>query len=179
MKVAQRRSRRSLRQRQRSRRWAFLRVFCMTLWWRCQRLEPSDRFAFACVDVPWCLRSDWPNQHQTSDGLLVHRAYGLCADGPGGGHGFGCEGDAVYMAIYVTMNIGTFAFILSMEKDGQAVTDIGALNQYAKREPGKALAMLILLFSMAGVPPMVGFFGKLYVLRAAYEAGLHGWLWPE
>jgi NADH-quinone oxidoreductase subunit N len=87
----------------------------------------------------------------------------------------GVQAMLVYMAIYVTMNIGTFAFILSMQKDGQAVTDIGSLNQYAKREPGKALAMLILLFSMAGVPPMVGFFGKFYVLRAAYDAGL-AWL---
>jgi NADH-quinone oxidoreductase subunit N len=59
-----------------------------------------------------------------------------------------------------------------MEKDGQPVTDINALNMYAKREPGKALAMLVLLFSLAGVPPMVGFFGKFYVLQAAYEAGL-------
>jgi NADH-quinone oxidoreductase subunit N len=49
------------------------------------------------------------------------------------------------------------------------------LNMYSKREPLKALAMLILLFSLAGVPPMLGFFGKFYVLRAAYEVGL-GWL---
>jgi NADH-quinone oxidoreductase subunit N len=81
----------------------------------------------------------------------------------------------VYMAIYVTMNVGTFAFILMLEKDGKPVTDITALNSYAKREPAKALAMLILLFSLAGVPPMLGFFGKFYVLRAAYDAGL-AWL---
>jgi NADH-quinone oxidoreductase subunit N len=81
----------------------------------------------------------------------------------------------IYMAIYVTMNIGTFAFILSMERDGQPVTSIDALAMYSRREPGKALAMLVLLFSLAGVPPLVGFFGKFYVLRAAYEAGL-AWL---
>ena len=78
----------------------------------------------------------------------------------------------IYMAIYVAMNVGTFAFILSMERDGQPVTDIASLNMYSKREPGRALAMLLLLFSLAGVPPLVGFFGKLYVLRAAYDAGL-------
>jgi NADH-quinone oxidoreductase subunit N len=43
---------------------------------------------------------------------------------------------------------------------------------YARREPGRALAMLVLLFSLSGVPPMLGFFGKFYVLRAAYDAGL-------
>ena len=73
------------------------------------------------------------------------------------------------------MNVGTFAFILSMEKDGRAVTDIRSLQMYSKREPLKALAMLVLMFSLAGVPPMVGFFGKFYVLRAAYDGGL-GWL---
>ena len=101
---------------------------------------------------------------------IAHMGYALM--GLAAGTAFGVQSMLVYMAIYVTMNVGTFAFILSMEKDGQPVTDIAALNMYAKREPGKALAMLILLFSLAGVPPLVGFFGKLYVLRAAYDAGL-------
>jgi NADH-quinone oxidoreductase subunit N len=70
------------------------------------------------------------------------------------------------------MSVGTFAFILSMEKDGQPVTDITSLNMYSATEPLKALAMLVLLFSLAGVPPLVGFFGKFYVVRAAVDAGL-------
>ncbi|WP_412563417.1 NADH-quinone oxidoreductase subunit NuoN [Thalassobius sp. MITS945101] len=101
---------------------------------------------------------------------IAHMGYAMM--GLAAGTAFGVQALLIYMAIYVTMNVGTFAFILSMEKDGQPVTDINALNMYAKREPGKALAMLILLFSLAGVPPMVGFFGKFYVLKAAYEAGL-------
>src|SRR5690606_26194940 len=79
------------------------------------------------------------------------------------------------LAIYVTMNIGTFAFVLSMEKDGVPVTDIGSLNMLSKDQPLKALALLVLMFSLAGVPPMLGFFGKFYVIRAAYEGGL-AWL---
>ena len=78
----------------------------------------------------------------------------------------------IYMAIYVTMNIGTFAFILSMERDGRPVSDIAALNGLAKIDPMRALALLVLMFSLAGVPPMVGFFGKFYVLQAAVDAGL-------
>jgi len=101
---------------------------------------------------------------------IAHMGYAMM--GLAAGTAFGVQALLIYMAIYVTMNVGTFAFILSMEKDGQPVTDINALNMYAKREPGKALAMLVLLFSLAGVPPMVGFFGKFYVLKAAYEAGL-------
>ena len=79
------------------------------------------------------------------------------------------------MAIYVTMSVGTFAFILSMSRDGQPVTDIQGLNMYARANPVRALSMLVLLFSLAGVPPFLGFFGKFYVLRAAYEGGL-AWL---
>lgn len=104
---------------------------------------------------------------------IAHMGYALM--GLAAGTVFGVQAMLVYMAIYVTMNVGTFAFILTMERDGQPVTDIAALNQYAAREPGRALAMLVLLFSLAGVPPLVGFFGKFYVLRAAYEGGL-AWL---
>ncbi|MFT6459669.1 NADH-quinone oxidoreductase subunit NuoN [Pseudophaeobacter arcticus] len=101
---------------------------------------------------------------------IAHMGYALM--GLAAGTVLGVEAMLVYMAIYVSMNIGTFAFILMLQKDGKPVTDIGALNQYARREPGKALAVLILMVSLAGVPPMLGFFGKLYVLRAAYEADL-------
>jgi NADH-quinone oxidoreductase subunit N len=104
---------------------------------------------------------------------IAHMGYALM--GLAAGTALGVEAMLVYMAIYVTMNIGTFAFILLMEKDGQPVTDIASLNMYSKAHPGRAIAMLVLLFSLAGVPPMLGFFGKLYVLRAAYDAGL-AWL---
>ena len=104
---------------------------------------------------------------------IAHMGYALM--GLAAGSVLGVQAMLIYMAIYVTMNIGTFAFILSMERDGQPVTSIDALAMYSRREPGKALAMLVLLFSLAGVPPLVGFFGKFYVLRAAYEAGL-AWL---
>ncbi|MEM6890573.1 MAG: NADH-quinone oxidoreductase subunit NuoN [Pseudomonadota bacterium] len=104
---------------------------------------------------------------------IAHMGYALM--GLAAGTVLGVQAMLIYMAIYVTMNVGTFAFILMMEKDGQPVTDIGTLQMYSKREPSKALAMLVLLFSLAGVPPMLGFFGKFYVLRAAYEAGL-AWL---
>ncbi len=104
---------------------------------------------------------------------IAHMGYALM--GLAAGTVLGVQAMLVYMAIYVTMNVGTFAFILTMQKDGQPVTDIASLNMFAKREPGRALAMLVLLFSLAGVPPMLGFFGKFYVLRAAYEGGL-AWL---
>ena len=101
---------------------------------------------------------------------IAHMGFALI--GLAAGTAQGVEAMLIYMAIYLTMNVGTFAFILSMEKDGAPVTDIASLNMYASREPAKALAMLVLLFSLAGVPPLLGFFGKFAVLRAAVEAGL-------
>ncbi len=104
---------------------------------------------------------------------IAHMGFALM--GLAAGSALGVQAMLVYMAIYVTMNIGTFAFILSMERDGRAVSDISSLHMLSRGAPLKALAMLVLLFSLAGVPPLVGFFGKFYVLKAALEAGL-GWL---
>jgi NADH-quinone oxidoreductase subunit N len=101
---------------------------------------------------------------------ISHMGFALM--GLASGTAFGVQAMLIYMAIYVAMNLGTFAFALSMEQGGRPVTDIGHLNLYARREPLRALALLVLLFSLAGVPPTVGFFGKLYVLRAAYDGGL-------
>ena len=101
---------------------------------------------------------------------IAHMGYALI--GLAVGTAYGVQATLIYMAIYVTMNVGTFAFILSMERDGRPVSDIAGLNQFAKKEPLKSLAMLVLLFSLAGVPPMVGFFGKFYVLKAAVDAGM-------
>ncbi|RED13781.1 NADH-quinone oxidoreductase subunit NuoN [Pontivivens insulae] len=78
----------------------------------------------------------------------------------------------LYMAVYVVMNIGTFAFILNMERDGRPVTDIYALGGYSVVAPAKAMAVAILMFSLAGIPPLVGFFAKYYVFTAAVAAGL-------
>lgn len=101
---------------------------------------------------------------------IAHMGFALV--GLASGTAAGVQAMLIYMVIYVTMNVGTFAFILSMEKDGRAVTDIGSLNYYSRREPLKALAMLVLLFSLAGVPPFAGFFGKFYVLKAAVDGGM-------
>ncbi|MEJ6402059.1 NADH-quinone oxidoreductase subunit NuoN [Yoonia sp. 2307UL14-13] len=104
---------------------------------------------------------------------IAHMGFALM--GLAAGTAFGVQAMLIYMAIYVTMNIGTFAFILGMERDGRPVTTIESLRMYSKNQPTRALAMLLLLFSLAGVPPLVGFFGKFYVLRAAYDGGL-AWL---
>ncbi|WP_343116908.1 NADH-quinone oxidoreductase subunit NuoN [Ostreiculturibacter nitratireducens] len=101
---------------------------------------------------------------------IAHMGFALI--GLAAGTAAGVEAMLLYMVVYVTMNVGTFAFILAMEKDGKPVTDIDSLNLYAKHEPMRALAMLVLLFSLAGVPPMLGFFAKFGVLRAAVQSDM-------
>jgi NADH-quinone oxidoreductase subunit N len=104
---------------------------------------------------------------------IAHMGYALM--GLAAGTAFGVQAMLIYMAIYVVMSVGTFAFILSLEKDGEPVTDILSLHMFARRDPTRAMAMLVLLFSLAGVPPLLGFFAKYYVLLAAVQAGL-AWL---
>jgi NADH-quinone oxidoreductase subunit N len=101
---------------------------------------------------------------------IAHMGYALM--GLAAGTAFGVQAMLIYMAIYVVMSVGTFAFILSMEKDGEPVTDIQSLHMLAKRDATRAMAMLVLLFSLAGVPPLLGFFGKYYVFLAAVQGGL-------
>lgn len=101
---------------------------------------------------------------------IAHMGFALL--GLASGSDQGVQAMLVYMAIYVTMNVGAFAFILSMERDGRPVAAIDALNQFGKAEPGKALAVLVLMFSLAGVPPFLGFFAKYSVLMAAVDAGM-------
>jgi len=84
----------------------------------------------------------------------------------------GVQGVLVYMAIYLAMTLGTFACILSMRRDGQMVEDIADLTGLARTRPAMAFFLAMLLFSLAGVPPLAGFFAKFYVFLAAIKAGL-------
>ncbi|MDR6291309.1 MULTISPECIES: NADH-quinone oxidoreductase subunit NuoN [Inquilinus] len=82
----------------------------------------------------------------------------------------------VYLSIYVAMSIGTFAVILSMRVDGKAVEGIQDLAGLGKSNPGTAFALVIMMFSMAGIPPLAGFFAKLYVFRAVIAQGTTGFI---
>ena len=84
----------------------------------------------------------------------------------------GVQGVLVYMAIYVAMTLGTFACILSMRRDGKMVEDIADLAGLARTRPTMAFFFAMLLFSLAGIPPLAGFFAKFYVFLAAIKAGL-------
>ena len=86
----------------------------------------------------------------------------------------GVEGVLVYMAIYLAMTLGTFAVILSMRREGRMVEGISDLAGLARTNPAMAFFLALLLFSLAGIPPLAGFFAKFYVFLAAIKAGLFG-----
>ncbi len=83
----------------------------------------------------------------------------------------GITGVIVYMAIYVPMSLGAFAVILSMRINGKQVEGIQDLAGLGKSSPGLAFALVVMMFSMAGIPPLAGFFAKLYVFKAVIEQG--------
>ncbi|MEX2009055.1 MAG: NADH-quinone oxidoreductase subunit NuoN [Dongiaceae bacterium] len=102
---------------------------------------------------------------------IGHVGYALIGLAPG--TEVGVRGVLVYLAIYVFMTAGTFACILCMRQKGRMVEEIADLAGLSKTHPVMALALAVFMFSMAGIPPLAGFFGKLYVFLAAIEAELY------
>jgi NADH-quinone oxidoreductase subunit N len=84
----------------------------------------------------------------------------------------GIRGVLVYLVVYVFMSAGTFACIIAMQRGGRSLERISDLNGLGRTDPALALAMAVFMFSMAGVPPLSGFFGKLYVFLAAVQGGM-------
>jgi len=84
----------------------------------------------------------------------------------------GAQGVLVYIAIYVAMTLGTFSIILAMKRNGRAVEQISDFAGLSRTNPLLAFVFAMFLFSLAGVPPLAGFFGKWYVFVAAIKANL-------
>ena len=97
---------------------------------------------------------------------------GFALVGLAAGTAEGVQGVLVYMAIYVAMTLGTFACIISMRRNHKPFEDIADLSGLARTNPAQAFVLAMLLFSLAGVPPMAGFFAKFYVFLAAVQAGM-------
>ena len=112
----------------------------------------------------------------SSIGHIGYALIGLAVAGQGGDGAVreaGIQGVLIYMAIYLFMNVGTFACILCMRRSDHMVEDIDDLAGLSKTHPMVALALAIFMFSMSGIPPLAGFFAKIYVFFAAIQAGLY------
>ena len=104
----------------------------------------------------------------SSIGHVGYALVGLAAGGVAG-----VRGVVVYLAIYLAMTIGVFGCVVAMRRGGREVEGIADLAGLGRDRPLFAAAFAILMFSMAGIPPLAGFFGKFYVFLAAVEAGLY------
>ncbi|MAS08307.1 MAG: NADH-quinone oxidoreductase subunit NuoN [Ahrensia sp.] len=103
---------------------------------------------------------------------IGHMGYALV--GLSAGTLIGVKGVILYMTIYLAMTLGTFAIILAMRrKDEGNVEDIEDLAGLSSTNPVMATILTIMMFSLAGIPPLAGFWGKWYVFLAAVEAGLY------
>jgi len=85
----------------------------------------------------------------------------------------GVQGVIIYAVIYMAMTLGTFAAILAMRRKGVMVEEISSLAGLARTSPGMAFLLGTLLFSLAGIPPLAGFFAKYFVFLAAVQSGLY------
>jgi NADH-quinone oxidoreductase subunit N len=102
---------------------------------------------------------------------IGHMGYALV--GLAAGTAEGVQGVIIYLAIYLAMTLGTFACILAMRRHGRMVEDIDQLAGLSNTSPMMAFLLAMLLFSLAGIPPLAGFFAKFYVFLAAINAGLY------
>jgi len=84
----------------------------------------------------------------------------------------GVRGVVIYMMIYLIMTLGVFACVLAMRRQGRHVEEIADLAGLARNDKGLAFVLAMLMFSLAGIPPLAGFFAKYFVFLAAIKAGL-------
>ena len=101
---------------------------------------------------------------------IGHIGYAIAGIAAGSENGL--KSTLVYISIYVVMNIGAFSCILLMKRGGKYIEDIDELSGVYKNHPLMSLGLLIILFSLAGVPPLAGFFAKFYIFMAVIESGM-------
>ena len=85
----------------------------------------------------------------------------------------GYKSSIVYISIYVIMNIGIFSCLYLLKKDGEYKENISDLSGISKKSPLLAISFLIILFSLAGIPPLGGFFAKFYIFTAVLEQQMY------
>ena len=98
---------------------------------------------------------------------------GFALVGLAAGTQMGVQGVMLYMVIYMAMTLGAFACIMGLRRDGEMHEEIESFAGLARTQPGTAVLFAAILFSLAGIPPLAGFFAKYYVFLAAIEAKLY------
>ena len=102
---------------------------------------------------------------------IGHIGYAIAGIAAGTENGF--KSTLVYISIYIVMNIGAFACILLMKRGGKYIEEIEELSGVSKNHPMMSFGLLIILFSLAGIPPLAGFFAKFYIFMAVIESEMY------
>ena len=102
---------------------------------------------------------------------IGHIGYALAGVATGAVSGY--ESAIIYITIYVIMNIGAFSCLYLLKKDGEYKENISDLSGISKKHPILAISFLLILFSLAGIPPLGGFFAKFYVFTAVLEQQMY------
>ena len=102
---------------------------------------------------------------------ISHIGYALA--GLATGSNDGIQSSVVYIAIYIIMNLGLFSCLLMMKRDNEYHEDIDDLSGLSKNHPLLALSLLVILFSLAGIPPLAGFFAKFYIFKSVLEQSMY------
>jgi NADH-quinone oxidoreductase subunit N len=102
---------------------------------------------------------------------IGHMGYALL--GLAAGTALGARGVLIYLAIYAITNLGVFVCIQAMRRGGKPVEAISDLAGLARTDPKLAFVFSAMFLSLAGLPPLAGFFAKLYIFMAAIQAGLY------
>ena len=101
---------------------------------------------------------------------IGHIGYAIAGMAAGTENGF--RNTILYITIYAVMNIGAFAFIFSMKRGQKYIEEISELSGASKNHPLMCFGLLIILFSLAGIPPLAGFFAKFYIFMSVIESGM-------
>jgi len=101
---------------------------------------------------------------------ISHIGYALA--GLATGSNDGIQSSVIYITIYVLMNLGLFSCLLMMKRNNEYFEDIEDLSGLSKNHPLLSLSLLIILFSLAGIPPLAGFFAKFYIFKSVLEQSM-------
>ena len=102
---------------------------------------------------------------------IGHVGYALA--GLATGSNDGIQSSVIYITIYIIMNLGLFSCLLMMKRNNQYYEDIEDLSGLSKNHPLLSLSLLVILFSLAGIPPLAGFFAKFYIFKSVLEQSMY------
>ncbi len=102
---------------------------------------------------------------------IGHIGYTLAGVATGSNEGI--QSSVIYLTIYIIMNLGLFSCLLMMRRNNEYFEDIDDLSGLSKNHPLMAIALLVILFSLAGIPPLAGFFAKFYIFKSVLEQSMY------